>query len=227
MRAVRLVRLLAVVLMCAVIGYTSKHPTANHSLYLEKLFTASQVRGRHAYGIATQTCGGTRTLKVNGLDGLIDELYGLPDKEIRILGHCRYSTSGDYRVQDNNQPISLPGYGMVLVFNGIIDMGTKEEMEKRHGMKLLFENDGEIFLRKMLRGDDVEAWVAEGAFPFAGCYLNKGEMVALRNDKRPLWRAEVDGAEFIASTYDILKRAGLADAGGLISEVPVGKSLCL
>jgi len=142
-------------------------------------------------------------------------------KQLRLIVHCRYSTSGDWKEEGNNQPIVIGD--CALAFNGVIRMSTKDEWGKEFGFKPVTDNDGEIFVRKVLDGEDWNAWVAHGAFSFAGVMLHGGRLIALRNKQRPLWHNEAYGCNFIASTADIFNRIGLGGA----HEVPAGQAVFL
>lgn len=134
--------------------------------------------------------------------------------------HNRYCTSGDYLVPENNQPIVYADKGVALVFNGTVDMGTKEEMEERSGYSLLTENDGELVLRDCCEGDPFRRIGRETGASFAGIVLGvqadgSPYMYALRNEKRPLWAFETSAGYFIASTRDIASRAKLDNLSGI------------
>lgn len=168
------------------------------------------IRGLHAYGVASRAPGGleaTRTFSLpDALDAFKDRLDGPPGPR-GVVWHNRYSTSGDWAVLGNNQPLMEGGYA--LCFNGVIDMRTKAEMEAAHGLELPADNDGYLFLH-WLRGGEAHALAKlEGAgAAFAGVWLDAdGNLRALRNGRRPLWCARVGGAQFLASTRDIFERA--------------------
>lgn len=134
--------------------------------------------------------------------------------------HNRYCTSGDYLVPENNQPIVFDAQSVALVFNGTVDMGTKEEMEERSGYSLLTENDGELVLRDCCEGDPFRRIGRETGASFAGIVLGvqvdgSPYMYALRNEKRPLWAFETSAGYFIASTRDIASRAKLDTLSGV------------
>ena len=143
--------------------------------------------------------GNMRTNALNYIAAIPDQL---PD---RIIFHNRYCTSGDYMIAENNQPIIIGGHA--LVFNGTIDMGTKEEMEARSGYTMLTENDGELVLRDYLEGEPMRR-LRSNLATFAGIFLSQdGRMYALRNEMRPLSLIEKDGCKIVCSTRDIALRA--------------------
>lgn len=181
--------------MCAIVGFICPNPTPEAIDTLKRLFWESKIRGMHAYGFAATENGETRTLKTLKISELLNNI-GSPQA---LIGHCRYSTSGDYTVMENNQPLEFEGEHMA--FNGVIDMRTKPEMEQAYGIKMNSDNDGEI----MLQCPDRMA-LLKTKISFAGLFLN-GTMVSfIRNNNRPAYVAEKHGAVYIASTADILRR---------------------
>lgn len=194
--------------MCGVIGFYSKSPSKKHVEALQRLFKASKIRGLHAFGYTFQNPGkkSTRTLKFSSAEECIASLELLKsDPPSMLIGHNRYSTSGDYKDPDNNQPITIPGIS--LVFNGVITQASKEEYEKVHHQVYTTENDGEIFARKVLNDEDWYNFVAKGRFSFAGVWIHRGQITMMRNKNRPLWCSPTDDAIFVASTEDIFERA--------------------
>lgn len=180
--------------MCAILGFISPNPTPEAVNTLKRLFIESKVRGMHAYGFSALDDQPV-TEKSNLLKPLLDKIR----KPKALIGHCRYSTSGDYLDMKNNQPLQ---YGdESLVFNGVIDMGTKAEMEARHQIKMNCENDGEI----MLQSSDREGLLATN-ISFAGLTLSKDKITFMRNENRPAYMAKKHGAIYIGSTADILRR---------------------
>lgn len=115
--------------------------------------------------------------------------------------HTRYCTSGE-----TNQPIKFGE--RYLAFNGVIDMGTKKEMEKRWSIKMETDNDGEIFLQKCKSAEHYEKFLRDNPMiSFAGVVLTKHNLVAIRNPHRPLWVLKQGRGLLIASTLDIFIRA--------------------
>jgi glutamine phosphoribosylpyrophosphate amidotransferase len=181
--------------MCAIIGFACPEPNTQALNTLKKLFVESKIRGMHAYGFAAIQNGKLIEYKSNSLKALLDKI----DRPTMLIGHCRYSTSGDYKDMNNNQPIA---YGDErLVFNGVIDMRTKAEMEVAYQIKMRTENDGEI----MLQTSDKMA-LLKSSVTYSGLMLNKKRIAFFRNDSRPAHVANRHGATFIGSTADILKR---------------------
>jgi glutamine phosphoribosylpyrophosphate amidotransferase len=200
--------------MCALIGYACDDPQTEHADAVRALFYESRVRGLHAFGFSAWD--GQRVATQRFLD-FKQCLAALPRQVTRLIGHCRYSTSGDYQNVDNNQPLQIAD--AALAFNGVISMAVKEEYERQYARAYLTENDGEIFLDKFVRHDGWLEFVATGRFSFAGLTLQRGRMTALRNKNRPLFRVEHNNATFFASTADIFRRAGFTE---LPTPVPCG-----
>lgn len=186
--------------MCAIVGFLSPSPTDEAINTLRKLFIESKVRGMHAYGFTSVQDGLIHTYKNTMLRPVIEAIQ----KPQALIGHCRYSTSGDYTVIENNQP--LQHNGEHLVFNGVIDMRTKPEMELAYGIQMSCDNDGEI----MLQSTDRLALVKTN-ISFAGIFLTNKTMTFIRNANRPAYMGFKHGATYIASTADILKRSLISD----------------
>jgi glutamine phosphoribosylpyrophosphate amidotransferase len=181
--------------MCAIIGFISDNPTPVAVETLKKVFIESKIRGMHAYGYAAIQDGHLMEAKSNGLKSLLVSI----DNPTRLIGHCRYSTSGDYKNMMNNQP--LRHGDEYLVFNGVIDMRTKQEMERAYSISMGSDNDGEI----MLQAKDRLA-LLQSKITFSGLTLNSHALRFFRNAGRPGYKATRHGATYIASTADILRR---------------------
>lgn len=198
--------------MCGVIGFYSPNPKPKHLEAICRLYQQSKIRGLHAFGFSVWEPNkghkdSIRTVKYTELLPVLKEImdYRLSPPEL-LIGHARYSTSGDWKDFANNQPVHINGISMV--FNGVITQASKKEYEKEFNKEYITENDGEIFSRKVLDGEDWVNFVSSGKFSFAGIFLRNGEAYAIRNKNRPLYKATCDGGAFIASTRDIFVRAG-------------------
>jgi len=202
--------------VCAVLGYYSLNPTLEDRDTLVRLWQESKIRGLHAFGFASGDDGEFRCTKVLRIKEIIENTNNLWPFT-RLLGHCRYSTSGDYREMENNQPVLLQD--QALVFNGIVSMKSRSEYEAEFKKSYATENDGEIVLRKYLDGEDWEGFVSKGKFSFAGGIFNKTDFLILRNKNRPLYFAYRGQSVFIGSTRNILERSGLKGA----KEIPAGR----
>jgi glutamine phosphoribosylpyrophosphate amidotransferase len=172
------------------------------------LFEESSIRGLHAFGLAQEQDTLLNAIKTFDMDNLLDHFNPLRP----ALAHARYSTSGDWRDHRNNQPIIIDK--AALVFNGVIHMGTKAEMEAEYDVLMYTDNDGELFLMS----DHPTKFIAEMRGSFAGAWIADGEMFVGRNLRRPLWWVRAYGAIWYASTKNIFQRASFPEP----SKVPVG-----
>jgi glutamine phosphoribosylpyrophosphate amidotransferase len=204
--------------MCGIIGYCTYEPNVAHLQALKLLLFESKIRGLHAFGITHSQVNVDNiddviliTKKFYRLDDLIAYIESVYPFYDAIL-HTRYSTSGDWEVLENNQPIVVNNYS--LVFNGVISMKTKQEMEKEYDVSLKTDNDGELFIRSILAGSNPEQFVTNITGSFAGLWYDPmcddivGKIFAIRNSRRPLWIVNYDAdTVFVASTKDIVMRA--------------------
>jgi glutamine phosphoribosylpyrophosphate amidotransferase len=209
--------------MCGVIGFHSPAPREIHMKKFMDLFEQSTIRGLHAAGFSYWRPGaneGITTYKAFKWVDAMTKLFELrADPPSIMIGHTRYSTSGDWKRHDNNQPIHLRGASMV--FNGVISQATRAEYEREYKKQFFTENDGEIFLRKVTDGEDWHGFVRDARFSFAGLHIFGGTLYAVRNRQRPLWRADFEGGTFFASTADIFARAGFENPQELYPGTPV------
>lgn len=195
--------------MCGLVGFYSPDPTFDHLKGIVRLFEASKIRGLHSFGFSVPAHypqDGIRTAKFHTLletKAFLMQMHLNPPQI--LIGHNRYSTSGDFHDHSNNQPIHVPGIS--LAFNGVISMKTKAEYEKEYKKLYSTENDGEILCRKILDGDEWQNWIAKAKFSFSGLILRNGEVCAITNGRRPLWSSVTRGGVFVASTNDVFTRA--------------------
>ena len=187
--------------MCAIVGFISKNPNEKALITLKRLFIESKIRGMHAYGYAATQGKSQYSNKGNLLKPVLDSIK----QPNALIGHCRYSTSGDYKDMNNNQPIRYKEEYMV--FNGVIDMRTKAEMEQAYKITMNCDNDGEIMLQTKNKLDFLQKDVS-----FAGIFLSGNTIRLMRNRNRPAYIGFKHDSVYIGSTKDIMQRA-------LISEV--------
>ena len=151
--------------MCGIVGYSSLDPKPEHFAILHSLIIESSIRGLHSYGYSYIKENKLITRKYHTLDEIV-----FPVSE-KIIYHNRYSTSGDYKDHKNNQPIHIDD--MALVFNGVIDMRTKRQMEKAYNITMETDNDGEILIQRC--GNDkqlISRFVNDIKGSFAGIILD-------------------------------------------------------
>ena len=123
-----------------------------------------------------------------------------------FIAHFRYSTSGDYLIEQNNQPIFKNNQAMV--FNGVISQKSLDEMRKEYDCPIESDNDGWILFDNFF---DLEQ-LKDTSMTFASLFFKNNQITALRNKKRPLWKGVKNKNLFIASTNDILTRSGIDNA---------------
>lgn len=205
--------------MCGIIGYLSENPAPEDLKLLKNIFKESKIRGLHAFGFTSR---GALEHPANTFKSLaIEEI--LTGLDIcwpfhSMIGHTRYSTSGDWKEASSNQPIEHGG--VHLAFNGVISGGTQEENKARFGLnELSTDNDGEIFLRYYAEKRDLNELARSSKMSFAGLLLDGWNLIPFRNSRRPLWRAQVGGSFFWASTADIFQRAGILGVATEFEEV--------
>lgn len=204
--------------MCGIVGYVcnKKHAAKAFELFT-RLMEESQVRGKHASGIAwvererlwvhkepvpSRTL--VRTAWWQGVKA---------HAPTAIVGHCRYSTSGDWAANTNNQP--LASARLALVHNGLVSMAERGRVEQQYKVRLRTANDSEVLLRRVekAQGDVAKALEAvyrvEAPIFALGLLDAGGGLRVVRDHLRPLWlfRIEALGLTGFASTKDIVDRA--------------------
>lgn len=220
--------------MCGIFGVCVEGEfTEEHASLVEALFLESQLRGRHASGItwASGMVPEMTTVKhpVPAVQFVTSRMYlstvPIGQINVRALGHCRYSTSGDWENNDNNQPLTASNFS--LVHNGLVSMGTKEEFEEQYSVETKSYNDSEVILRHVLRvkeddqGDKIPLDKAlskalhrihrvEPPIFALGIMGRWWKMLAVRDHLRPLWLFSCDslGVKGFASTEGIIARVG-------------------
>lgn len=191
--------------MCGVIGYASPAVTEESLDRLHTILLESSIRGRHASGLAWHDGESVQQLVLSEpMESLLADLdltrVIRPDGSARVIGHARYSTSG----LRYNQPLLLSGWA--LAHNGVVTQAEPQTWPVRCAT----DNDSELLLRAVVDGrDPVEAYPTAS---IAAVWLTpSGSLRWVRNGLRPLWRATDAADQYLASTADILLRAGLTD----------------
>ena len=164
--------------MCGVVAYYSEKPDSSDIKNINNLIQQSKIRGLHSFGISYLNDNKIKTQKTNDIQDL-----KIPETNLLIF-HNRYTTSGDYKKPINNQPLELNE--TYLAFNGVIDMGTKKEMEAKHKLTMKSSNDGELFLH-YLKNKNAESIINDLKCSFAGAYIKNNKIYCIRNNYRPLW----------------------------------------
>lgn len=211
--------------MCAVIGFATKKKTKKQLEILYNLIVESKIRGLHAFGIAYYLKNKIITEKAFKIP---DEMYLLnfinSDANM-LISHNRYSTSGDWKKMQNNQPVTISN-NISIVLNGVITMKYKKEYEKQFDVRCTTENDTEIFARKLQQKNNPIKILKELGGSFAAVYLYNKNIYAIRNNMRPLHMFKLEKAIFVCSTVDIVDRALKRKLKNIISIEPY-KLVCL
>jgi glutamine phosphoribosylpyrophosphate amidotransferase len=186
--------------MCSIIGYSGEYDKK----LVERLMFNSRIRGLHSFGYSFFEGNELVTKKFLDYKKFIDNIN--KDKPTRFISHFRYSTSGEYTNQENNQPIVKDNTAMV--FNGVIDMGSKKELEHKYKTKLTSCNDGELVLNIFNQeAKQVSDFIKNKTF--AGLFLKDNKITVIKNRLRPCYLGVKNDIKVIASTKDILKRSGI------------------
>lgn len=191
--------------MCAVIGVHLNKPTENQIEFIKRVFLESQVRGKHATGLSMVKNSKIWSYIIpEPADVFVEKFeWGclLSESKLRLIGHCRYSTS-DLRY---NQP--LCGETHSIAHNGVVTQDPPE-LWGRYGHALETSNDSELLLRSVLAGNEPLKEFPDASM--AVCELSVANGLRwFRNGKRPIYTTKVDNGYFITSTKDIALRAGL------------------
>lgn len=185
-----------------------------------ELLHQSRIRGMHAFGLSGRSFSDNwKHFKGHNISDLKDAPSF--DGEVwELLGHTRYSTSGEYKNPMNNQPTVLTDLrgrkvetkNLVHAFNGVIHMGLPSEYIKEYGIQVETENDGEIVMQQYLDGHSVTRFIFNGKFSYAGVLMSDNDTWIMRNANRPLWFSCEGPTVFLGSTHDIFMRAGFKRA---------------
>lgn len=199
--------------MCGIVGFCKQQNSEINEGLLYRLMKESKIRGLHSFGFATQKeCKKFREFPS------VAELKELFSSQAGVF-HARYSTSGDWHEEKNNQPLWYDGIGLAL--NGVISMKPREEYEKEYGIECVTDNDAEIFLRLLLLSPEEAIKKTKGAW--AAIWVREGSLYAARNSYRPLFWLRSGPGLYVCSTADIAHRA----LAPLPEPIPVGKVVCL
>lgn len=212
--------------MCGIFGYVATGDKVKDDKVfwdlMDKLFIETQARGEHASGYAAlyKSKDGERAINSSKLP-ISAALFTqhdvfwriLPTKKPSILiGHTRFATHGDPKVNSNNHPFASADKRWWLVHNGIV---AGERLSDSVKDMLKTDCDSEMILRAIERngrekGCEVVANCDRS--DFAILFIDKvtGELNFMRNDKRPLWVWDVRdrfGCYVLSSTEEIMLAA--------------------
>ncbi len=202
--------------MCAIFGCALDKATFSQKLLLEEIARQSQIRGKHATGISYIRKDKLRTvIKPIPSNQFFDEVVEWKAVEdLRLIGHCRYSTS-DLRY---NQPLQTPE--LSLVHNGVVSQLPPEQWPEKFGMETETTNDSELILRVIEQGKDPFEEFPNASIAMASL-TSKGELNFRRNGKRPCYYYPVANGFYFFSTIDIGVRAGVPETS-IIKIKPYG-----
>lgn len=186
--------------MCAVIGAVISKACEEDIDLLKNLYCHSQIRGKHATGIAYVKnnklyCESHPIPAMEFVERFNFEKILNSDGSVKLIGHCRYSTSD----LSYNQPIRVGT--MAVVHNGVITQEPPELWQKKYYCQT--KNDSELILRSDYSKEFPE-W--SGAL-----LVLDTDIHPVRNGKRPLYCAQKNNNTYYFSTKDIGKRSGISD----------------
>ena len=187
--------------MCAVIGANIENPTVEQFDLIRRVFIESKIRGLHATGMTILSKKELLTFKEPvSADNFshLEKLEKLCGKSIKLIGHCRYSTSD----LEYNQP--LYNKDVAIVHNGVISQELPENWKKLYEIDTQTKNDSELLLHTV---DRTPLFLWRNASIAAIELHAYGEMRYYRNGKRPLYKTELNNGYIITSTADIMHRA--------------------
>ena len=191
--------------MCAIVGFESEKVTEKDLVTLKKVLIESRIRGKHASGIAwfdgEKICCEKKPLPMDKFLKDFDLSKIVYNGKIKMIAHARYSTSD----LEFNQP--LVSGNLAIAHNGVVTQEAPENWEKLFGYKCETKNDSELLLRAIENGDDIFEKFPSSSIAIV--MLNRAGVIGKRNGKRPLWFGNIGEGKIFASTFDILKRAGV------------------
>lgn len=190
--------------MCGVVGAILIEPSKEDLLMLNRVFLESQIRGKHATGVAYVKGG---ELHIDKRPVPAEEFpfnfaeYMNEDGNLYLIGHCRYSTSD----LEYNQP--LGNDKTAIVHNGVITQELPENWNKIYGYDCITKNDSELVLHS---NDPLREF---SHMSMGVCKLTTDKKLQLyRNGKRPLYLSSIPNGCIITSTSDIANRAQVGGA---------------
>ena len=203
--------------MCGVIGVHLDNPSKDDLKLVERVFIESRIRGMHATGMSYAYNNRiTTVIKTVPADVFVSS-HAIPSMDkLRLIGHCRYSTSDLLY----NQP--LFNTEVAIVHNGVISQELPENWSDLYGITTETKNDSELLLCT-IGADPVKYWANAS---IAAIELHrKGAMKYYRNGKRPLYKTDLDNGYIITSTADIMHRASNGKYSATVVECSSEKDL--
>ena len=233
--------------MCGIFGIFG-HDEASNLAYLG--LHGLQHRGQESAGIVSAADGRLFAWRQMGLVGEIftsPVLDRLPGRS--AIGHVRYSTAGESRLQDA-QPIAVDCLhgSMAVAHNGnLVNVGELRALLEGKGSIFRSSSDTEVVVHLMARSHkpDLTGRLAEALAEVRGAYslivLTDSQLAAVRDPHgfRPLAVGRLGGAHVLASessTFQLIDAEHIRDvepgemvvidAGGVTSHHPFSKELC-
>jgi glucosamine 6-phosphate synthetase-like amidotransferase/phosphosugar isomerase protein len=185
--------------MCGVFGFVSYDGKGPALTTLQKIATATMVRGPHAFGFAwLDSRGRMHAFKQHGR--IVDHLglLAMAADARFLIGHCRYATHGDPANNLNNHP--HPADGGWIVHNGVIR--DYDRIIERNDFRPVSKCDSEVLGLLIEEGEGKlvdrcrEAVVESlsGPLVMLGLWARPGRLVAMRSDN-PLHVGRIRGGE--------------------------------
>ena len=200
--------------MCAVIGVSLLNPSSADFELVRKVFIESKIRGMHATGMTVLHKGKLKTFIENVPADKFSELDNLEkysNGELKLIAHCRYSTSD----LEYNQP--LYNKDVSIVHNGVISQELPENWKKLYEIDTKTKNDSELLLHT-INNNPLMLWANAS---IAAIELHSVGLIRYyRNGKRPLYKTEMENGFILTSTGDIMHRA--SNSKYIAKSVPCG-----
>lgn len=220
--------------MCGIACSIGFRPKQKANKLFTELLKSTEVRGRHATGVAFLYDNEAAIYKAP--IGAIELSKRKTFKDLMknnntvCIGHCRYATSGDPKENANNHPFISKSNRFVFVHNGRVgslDKALNSKWGDSIQAKIESDTDSEYLLRAIEalfedEGISVMKAIKDSVSLFpeaeASCVLldvNTKTLYAWRNYVRPLWMfnaTKLTGTHLITSTKaiftDAMKKAG-------------------
>lgn len=184
--------------MCGVFGFVSYNGKGPDQKTLKTIAAATMTRGAHAFGFAwLDHAGRMRMFKQSGR--IVDHfslLSMVADARV-LVGHCRFATHGDPRVNANNHP--HPADSGWIVHNGVVS--NHEDLAAEYDLWPTTDCDSEVLglLIAGTKGGLISrcsrtANVAKGPLVVLGVWANPARLVAVRRGN-PLFVSETKSGE--------------------------------
>lgn len=192
--------------MCSIVGAVLREPSDDDLAMLRRVFLESQIRGKHATGVAYVQNGSIHIDKrpISAQEFPFEfGSYQNEDGHLYLIGHCRYSTSD----LQYNQP--LGNESKAIVHNGVITQELPERWKTIYGYACDTKNDSEL----ILHSDNPLAEFNHMSMGVCELYADK-RMRIYRNGKRPLYVTVLpnDRGVIVTSTADIARRARIDES---------------